>query len=166
MSKPLLAQYAAFLPRDLYFDGFQWQGVPPKDRYMRKAYDAFVGGFKAAGVVPTTMSGYSWDPTAIVVSAYSKLGFDPTADQIRNYIANLQDYAGINGTYDFRRDQHGLGNDSAIVVKWSPTTGDIVAAESTRRVKAALMSVCRSGSNRGTSIAVRKILRRARIVGE
>lgn len=128
LSKVLLAQYAAFLPRDLYFDGFPWQGVVPKDRSMRKAYDAFLVGFKNAGVVPTSMSGYSWDPTAIVVSAFNKVGFDATADQIRNYIANLQDFAGINGTYDFRRDQHGLGNDSTILVKWSPATGDIIAA--------------------------------------
>ena len=128
LSKPLLAQFSAFLPRDLYFDGFPWQGVPPKDRAMQRAYDAFVTGFKNAGVVPTSMSGYSWDPTAIVVAAYNKLGVDATADQIRAYIANIQDYAGINGTYDFRRDQHGLGNDSAIVVKWSPAAGDIVAA--------------------------------------
>jgi branched-chain amino acid transport system substrate-binding protein len=128
-SKALLAQYAAFLPRDLYFDGFPWQGgVPPKDRAMRKAYDVFVSGFKAAGVVPTSMSGYSWDPTAIVVSAYGKIGLDATSEQIRDYIANLHNYAGINGTYDFNRDQHGLGDDSAVVVKWSPTHGDIVAA--------------------------------------
>lgn len=128
LSKPLLTEYAALLPRDLYFDGFQWQGVPPKDRAMRKAYDAFVSGFKAAGVVPTSTSGFAWDPTAIVVSAYSKIGLGATAEQIRDYIANLHDYVGINGTYDFNRDQHGLGEDSAVVVKWSATHGDVVAA--------------------------------------
>jgi branched-chain amino acid transport system substrate-binding protein len=128
LSKPLLAQFAAFLPRELYFDGFPWQGIPPRDRSMRRAYDAFVSGFKNAAVIPTSMSGYSWDPTAIVVSAYAKLGFDATADQIREYIAGLQSYAGINGIYDFRRDQHGLGLDSTIVVKWSPAAGDITAA--------------------------------------
>jgi branched-chain amino acid transport system substrate-binding protein len=128
LSKPLLAQYAAFLPHDLYFDGFPWQGVPPKDPPMRKAYDTFVSGFKAAKIVPTSSSGYSWDPTAIVVSAYGKIGLDATAEQIRDYIANLRDYTGINGTYDFGRDQHGLGSDSTVVVKWSPATGGIVAA--------------------------------------
>ena len=95
---------------------------------MRKAYDAFVSGFKAAGVVPTSTSGFAWDPTAIVVSAYSKIGLDATAERIRDYIANLHDYDGINGAYDFNRDQHGLGDDSDVVVKWSPTHGDIVAA--------------------------------------
>ncbi len=130
LSKVLLAQYAAYLPRDLYFDGFPWQGGAPRDPSMLKAYTAFAGGFKAAGIAPTSMSGYSWDPTAIVVSAYSKLGFAATADQVRTYIANLHDYAGINGVYDFRQDtdQHGLGIDSGIVVKWSGATGDIVAA--------------------------------------
>jgi branched-chain amino acid transport system substrate-binding protein len=130
LSKPLLAQYAAFLPRNLYFDGFRWQGGAPRDASMRKAYNTFATGFKNAQMIPTSMSGYSWDPTAIVVSAYGKLGFDATADQIRDYIANLQGYAGINGTYDFRRDteQHGLGPDSTIVVKWSPAAGDITAA--------------------------------------
>ena len=89
---------------------------------------AFVSIRKSASVVPTSMSGYSWDPTAIVVSAFQKLGPEATAEQIRAYIAGLQDFAGIDGTYDFRRDQHGLGNDSAIVVKWSPAKEDIVAA--------------------------------------
>ena len=51
-----------------------------------------------------------------------------TASQIRDYIVSLHDFAGVNGVYDYRRgDQHGLGIDSVILVKWNAATGDVVA---------------------------------------
>ena len=81
-------QYAAFLPKDLYFDGFPFQvGVPMGSAGQRNAYAAFIAAFKAAGVVPTTTSAYAWDPANIVVSAFKQIGPDATAAQIRDYIA-------------------------------------------------------------------------------
>jgi branched-chain amino acid transport system substrate-binding protein len=128
LTKAQLAQDAAFLPRALYFDGFAWQGGEPRDPAMRKRYVAFVTGFKNAGIVPTSTSAYAWDPVTIIVSAFGRLGPDATADQIRNYIANLHDFAGINGSYDFGHgDQHGLVN-STVLLKWSPSLSDAVAA--------------------------------------
>jgi branched-chain amino acid transport system substrate-binding protein len=116
----LLAQYADFLPRDLLFDGFPFQGGRPQDnRALRKSYDDFTQAFKTAGVAPTSLSAYAWDPADIVVQALRALGPDASAEQIRNYILDLHGHAGICGIYDFRRgDQHGLGNDSTVLVRW------------------------------------------------
>ena len=130
LNKDQLAQYAAFLPKDLYFDGFPFQvGVPIGSAGQRNANAAFAAAFKAAGVVPTTGSAYAWDPTSIVMSAIKQFGPDATATQIRDYIADLHGFAGVNGVYDFRSgDQHGLGVDSVVVVKWSPSAGAATAA--------------------------------------
>jgi branched-chain amino acid transport system substrate-binding protein len=130
LNKPQLDQYTAFLPRDLYFDGFPFQvGVAPASTGLRNSYAAFVNAFKAAGSVPTSVSAYAWDPTDIVISAFKRIGPDATAEQIRDYIANLHDHAGVNGMYDFRPgDQHGLGTDSVVVVKWSQSAGQVAAA--------------------------------------
>jgi branched-chain amino acid transport system substrate-binding protein len=133
LNKEQLTQYSAFLPKDLYFDGFPFQvGVPMGTAAQRNAYATFVGAFKAAGVVPTTTSAYAWDPTNIVISAYKQIGPDATATQIRDYIASLHGFGGVNGSYDFRSgDQHGLGVDSVVLVKWSPAAGEVVAASQT-----------------------------------
>jgi ABC-type branched-subunit amino acid transport system substrate-binding protein len=99
---------------------------------QRNAYAAFEAAFKAAGVAPTTLSAYAWDPMNIVISAFKQIGPDATATQIRDYIANLHDFGGVNGSYDFRLgDQHGLGVDSVVLVKWSPAAGAVVAASQT-----------------------------------
>lgn len=133
LNKDQLAQYTAFLPKDLYFDGFPFQvGVPMGTAAQRNAYANFVGAFKAAGVVPTTISAYAWDPTNIVIAAFKQIGPDATAAQIRDYIANLHDFGGVNGLYDFRSgDQHGLGVDSVVLVKWSQAAGTATAASQT-----------------------------------
>jgi len=133
LNKDQLTQYSAFLPKDLYFDGFPFQvGVPMGTAGQRNAYATFVGAFKSAAVVPTTTSAYAWDPMNIVISAFKQVGPDATSTQIRDYIANLHDFGGVNGSYDFRSgDQHGLGVDSVVVVKWSPAAGAVTAASQT-----------------------------------
>lgn len=130
LNKDQLTQYSAFLPKDLYFDGFPFQvGAPIGSAAQRNANAAFIAAFKAAGVVPTTTSAYAWDPTNIIISALKQAGPDATAVQIRDYIMNLHGFGGINGTYDFRSgDQHGLGIDSVVLVKWSPAAGAVTAA--------------------------------------
>jgi branched-chain amino acid transport system substrate-binding protein len=133
LNKDQLTQYAAFLPKDLYFDGFPFQvGVPMGSAGQRNAYAAFNEAFKGAGVIPTTTSAYAWDPTSIVMAAFKQIGPDATSTQIRDYIAGLHDFGGVNGSYDFRTgDQHGLGPDSVVVVKWSPSAGAVTAASGT-----------------------------------
>jgi branched-chain amino acid transport system substrate-binding protein len=65
--------------------------------------------------------GIPWDPASIVVAALRRLGPNATADQIRDYIANLHDWAGIIGEYDFRDgSQRGVGRKNGIMVRWDP----------------------------------------------
>ncbi len=65
------------------------------------------------------MTGTSWDVGLVVVEALRKLGPDANAEQIRAFIANLTDFPGINGIYDFKKyPQRGLGPDSAVIVRF------------------------------------------------
>jgi branched-chain amino acid transport system substrate-binding protein len=123
-----LTQFSGFLPKDLYFPGMRAmtpEGTGPGP--IRDAQTRYFNGFKAIGVKPDFGNNLSWDPTMIVVTALRALGPDATADQIRNWIANLHSYAGINGIYDFRAgDQRGVGQNAAVVHRWDPTKNDFV----------------------------------------
>ena len=56
----------------------------------------------------------------LVVSALKKLGPNATAEQVRNHLANLTGFAGINGIYDFTKvAQRGLSDTSVYVTRWS-----------------------------------------------
>jgi branched-chain amino acid transport system substrate-binding protein len=67
------------------------------------------------------MEATSWDAALIVVAALRKLGPNATAEQIREFIANLTDFPGIDGIYDFKANpERGLGPDSAIAVTYDP----------------------------------------------
>lgn len=55
----------------------------------------------------------------IVVDAYKTLGFDASAERIRAYVAGLRNWAGVDGTYDFRRaPQRGVGASNVVMVEW------------------------------------------------
>ena len=87
---------------------------------QRNAYAAFVAAFKAPASCRRRSVRTRGIPPNIVVSAFKQLGPDATAAQIRDYITTLHGFGGVNGSYDFRSgDQHGLGTDSVVVVKWS-----------------------------------------------
>jgi len=67
----------------------------------------------------------SWDAGLIVVEGLRKLGPNATAAQLKDYIDNLTDFAGVDGIYDFKKyPQRGLGPESSIV-----TTYDAKAKE-------------------------------------
>ena len=52
------------------------------------------------------------------------LGTNATATQVRDYIANLHDFVGMNGIYDFRiGDQHGVTSASLVVTRWDAAAG-------------------------------------------
>ncbi len=69
-------------------------------------------------------------PAQIVISALRKLGPDANAEQIRNYIANLHGFVGVNGPYDFRAvPQRGIDVHNVYIVRWDPA-GDRFAAAS------------------------------------
>jgi branched-chain amino acid transport system substrate-binding protein len=123
MTYAQMTQYAAFLPKQLYIAAPEWvqhQGVITLDPAVEKAQQRYFDTFKAANVKPDIAASLAWDPAMIVVDALRQLGPAATAQQLRDYIANLKGYAGINGLYDFPKiPQRGLDVQGAVVTLWS-----------------------------------------------
>jgi branched-chain amino acid transport system substrate-binding protein len=125
-----LAQYASFLPKELYFPGVRpiVQGAVAAGP-VRDAQDVFFGAMKAAGVPHPDMAYIlPWDPALLIVDALRHVGPTATPDQVRAYLEGLHGFAGINGLYDFRDNQNrGIGENNAMMTKWDPATQGFVA---------------------------------------
>ena len=119
-----MTQYAAFLPKQLYIPTSEWpeqEGVAKLDPKVEQAHKRMFEVFKAANVRPDLSSTLAWDPAMILVDALRQLGPDATAQQLRDHIAHLKGYAGVNGVYDFEKEpQRGLDVNDAVVTLWSP----------------------------------------------
>ena len=125
MTYAQMTQYAAFLPKQLYIPTSEWvqhEGALKLDPAVEKAQKHFFDIFNAANVKPDIAATLAWDPTMIAIDALQHLGPNATAEQVRDYIANLKSFAGINGVYDFQKiPQRGLDVQGAVVTLWSPT---------------------------------------------
>ncbi len=119
-----MKQYAAFLPKELYFP--TPAGVTPLaanpaivGAQLAKRIQSYFDAFKAAGITPDGGHILAWDPAFIVFDALQKLGFNASAAQIKQYISSLRGWVGVNGTYDFRASpQRGLNDKDALIVRW------------------------------------------------
>jgi len=125
MSYAFMKQFAGFLPTDLYFPGLAYlAGSDPAEASpkARVAIKRFYDAMKTANATVEFSSGVAWDPAAIVVDAYRKLGPAASYDQLRNYILGLTDYAGISGVYDFTDKgsgvQRGLSQKDVLIMRW------------------------------------------------
>ena len=125
-----LAQYKAFMPKELLFNGVLVYGHDQlSSGPVKTAQTAYLKAFKEAGIVPDFPHTLAWDPALIVIEAYKKLGVNATAAQIKEYINTLHGYAGINGIYDFRDGtQHGIGENGVIMTRYDNATSDFVTA--------------------------------------
>ena len=125
MTYAQMKQYATFLPKQLYIAAPEWVqhvGVITLDPEVEKAQKKFFDTFEAAHERPDLAALLAWDPAMIVIDALNHLGAKATAQQVRDYISTLKDYAGINGIYNFAKmPQRGLDVQSAVVTQWSPT---------------------------------------------
>jgi len=111
-----------YLPKEMLFCGMVTEAFPPlmKTGPDRDAAVAYLSAIKAAGVRPDEGTFLAWDATTLVVDALKKYGPSATAEQIRSYIANLHDWVGVHGRYDFRRTpQRGLDSSGIVIVYWS-----------------------------------------------
>jgi branched-chain amino acid transport system substrate-binding protein len=124
MTYAQMKAYAAFLPKQLYMPSSAWvphEGLIALDPEVEKAQRQFFDAFNAANAKPDLAATLAWDPAMIVIDALRHLGVNATAQQVRDYIANLKGYAGINGVYDFPDiPQRGLDVQGVIVTLWSP----------------------------------------------
>lgn len=62
---------------------------------------------------PDGSSSFAWAPALLIVEALKKVPEGAAAENIREYLAQLQGFAGINGVYDFKKfPQRGLGSET------------------------------------------------------
>jgi branched-chain amino acid transport system substrate-binding protein len=115
-----IKQYSSFVPKDLYFQGPSYTAAIPRSPRSKQNLDEFLTAMKENGIPLDFQSGLAWDPALIIIDALRHLGNKATADQIRAYIAQLHDFPGIAGTYDFRieGDQRGLTENDIIMLRW------------------------------------------------
>jgi len=129
LNVPFFKQYGSLAPKDLYFAGAAYYGANAvTDPATKAALATLTGALAAAGAKPDLIEISAWDPGMLVVDALRKLGTDASAAKLRAYLVNLKGWVGANGPYDFAADpQHGLGQNSVVIVKWDPDRGAATA---------------------------------------
>jgi len=126
MTYAQMKNYADFLPKQLYIASALWaaHGTKGIDRNVAKAQKAFYDEYAAAGQKPDLPASIAWNTGLIVVDSLRKLGTNVTAAQLRDHIANLKGFAGIDGVHDFHASpQRGLGLSDVVVTRWDPAKG-------------------------------------------
>ena len=125
-----MKQYAAFLPKELYFPD-----QPPlalnaiTDPGVRAQIELFQTTMKSIGLRPDGIPSTTWDPGMLAVSALKKYGLSMTADQFKDYLSTLQGWPGAMGRYNFREvPQRGLSVQSVIIARWDAQKDWWVAA--------------------------------------
>jgi branched-chain amino acid transport system substrate-binding protein len=117
-----MKQWADFLPKKMLMPSAlfpEHDGVYQLAPAVEKAQHDMYAVLKERGLKADNMEATSWDAGLIVVSALKKLGPDATAAQIRDYIANLTDFAGIDGLYNFKDNpERGLGPANSIITRY------------------------------------------------
>ncbi len=124
-----MTEYAAFLPKQLFFGASGWAAaddphidLPPATRAEQKRFFALI---RAAGIHPDASSDIGWDPERLVVHALNALPPGATAAQLHDYLEHVKGFAGIDGIYDFTKiPQRGLDVNNAIVIRWDATKKD------------------------------------------
>jgi branched-chain amino acid transport system substrate-binding protein len=121
-SFPQMEQWADFLPKGLVMGSAlfpEHDGVLTLDPRVEAAQHDMYAVLKERGLKADNMEATSWDAGLIVIAALKAVGPNATAEQVRQYIANLTNFAGVDGIYDFKANpERGLGPDSAIVVRY------------------------------------------------
>ena len=123
-----LAQYASFLPKDLYFPGRRSLVFDPAaPGPVRVAAKAYFDAFKASDVKPNFATALPWDPAMLIVDGLKKIGPSGTSAQLNDFIQHQSNWAGINGFYNFTTgNQRGLGLEAVVMDRWDPPTSDFV----------------------------------------
>jgi branched-chain amino acid transport system substrate-binding protein len=123
-----LAQYHDFIPREMYFPGRLGTAVGTRPGPILEAQKKYFGAFKAAGLRAAFVNANAWDPAMIVLSAFERLGFDATPEQIHAYMQQLHSFYGINGVYDFRDgEQRGIGLNAIVIDRYDKGKDEFIA---------------------------------------
>ena len=123
MTYAQMTEYASFLPKELYIPSAEWPAHGGSFKFepaVEKAQREFYDDYKAANAKPDVAASLAWGPVMVLVDALRALGPQATAQEVRDYIAHLKNYPGIDGIYDFERNpQRGLDEHNAVVTRWS-----------------------------------------------
>jgi branched-chain amino acid transport system substrate-binding protein len=125
-SFPAMAQWTDFLPKQLMLASALYpehEGVLKLDPRIEKKQHEMYAALKAHNLRADNQVATSWDAGLIVVAGLRKLGPTATAAQLRDFIANLKDFAGVDGIYDFTKyPERGLGPDASTVTTYDVAT--------------------------------------------
>ena len=113
-----MKQYADILPKTLFSEAPGYIVGSAASPAQRAAQQQFINAVKPFGISIDYVAGAAWDPGSILVSALRAVGPEPTAEQVRAYIAHLKSYPGLSGVYDFSDSQRGLSLKDLVVVSW------------------------------------------------
>ena len=78
-------------------------GLLTLDPRVESVQHAMYAALAERGLKADNNTAAPWDPALMIVAGLNKIGPGATADQLRQYIAGLSDFAGIDGIYDFKR---------------------------------------------------------------
>ena len=119
-------QWKSFLPKHLILASALYpehEGVLQLDPRIEKAQHDMYAVLKEHHLKADNMVATSWDAGLIVVAGLRKLGPNARADQLKDFIANLTDFPGVDGIYDFKQyPERGLGPDASTVTTYDPKT--------------------------------------------
>jgi len=126
MNVDQLAQYAAFMPKELFLNAAQGMRQDANAPAPVKRQQAiFFDAMRAAGIRVEYSHSLTWDPTLMAIDALRKLGTDTTPAQLHDYLEHLRGWTGIQGAYDFTSgNQRGLGEQGAALFRWNPGKKD------------------------------------------
>jgi branched-chain amino acid transport system substrate-binding protein len=117
-----MKQWQAFLPKQLILASALYPPHPGSvklDPGIESAQQAMYAALAKRGLKADNMVATTWDAGLIVAAALRKLGNGATAAQLREYIDGLTDFAGVDGTYNFKKyPQRGLGPEASTVTTY------------------------------------------------
>lgn len=130
MTYAQMKNYHDFLPKQLYIATGLWAayGYEKLDPRLEKKIKEFYDQYAAIGQKPDLPASIGWNSGLIVVDALKKLGPKATAAHLRDYLAGLKNYPGVDGMLDFPASpQRGLGLHDVVVTRWEPAKNTWVA---------------------------------------
>jgi branched-chain amino acid transport system substrate-binding protein len=127
-SRAQMEQYSAYLPRQFIICTSPVYAIGQLPAAVRLARATWLDALHQSGIGdPDLPYNVGWDPAMIIVRILRQLGTDATAQQFRDALLKLHDYAGANGYYDYRRgDQRGIDPRASVVVTWDKGKHDFV----------------------------------------
>ena len=122
MSIAQLDGYKTFAPKDLLFAGYAaFDADPHVDAGVKQKIGLFDSEMKAANLSPDLLHAIPYDPAALIVEAYRRVGPSATSAQLRDAFNSVVGWPGMLGRFDFHAiPNRGLGLKALIVLKWDP----------------------------------------------